>query len=104
MKTLEKAEQLNELFLTYKRLFTEKQIEYFNMYYELDYSYQEIAESFNVSRNAIFDQLKKVEDSLYEYEDKLHLVKNRKKRSELINNYLDSKNDKYLEELKRMDE
>ncbi|VEU80374.1 YlxM family DNA-binding protein [Haploplasma axanthum] len=104
MKTLEKAELLNELFLAYKELFTDKQVEYFNMYYEYDYSYQEIADQFGISRNAVYDQLKKVEDSLYLYEEKLALVSLRKKRIELINKYLETNDKEILNEIKRMDE
>ena len=62
MERIVKYQELNELFLTYKSLFTEKQTAYFNYYYELDYSYQEIADIYKVSRNAIFDALKKVEN------------------------------------------
>lgn len=104
MERLEKISMLNELFLTYQSLFTEKQIEYFNYYYELDYTYQEIADKFKVSRNAIFDSIKKVEESLIEYEKNFKLISMRKKRIELLNNYFNTKDDRYLYELKRMDE
>lgn len=104
MEKLEKLEILNELFLTYQTLFTDKQIEYFNFYYELDYSYQEIADKFKVSRNAIFDSIKKVEENLFVYEEKLKIVTNRKKRIELLNKYNETKDENYLNELKRMDE
>jgi|SRR5690625_1171947 len=104
MERLEKLNKLNELFLTYQSLFTDKQIEYFNYYYELDYTYQEIADKFNVSRNAIFDSIKKVEESLIIYEKNFELVKRRKKRLELLDKYFETKNEKYLFDLKRMDE
>lgn len=104
MKQLEKTEKLNELFIVYQSLFTDKQIEYFKMYYELDYSFQEIADIFKVSRNAIYDQLKKVEENLIIYEEKLKLVQQRKKRIELLNKYFNTKDEKYLLMLQRMDE
>lgn len=104
MERLAKTEKLNELFSVYQKLFTEKQIAYFTMYYEMDYSYQEIANHFNVSRNAIFDQLKKVEENLYQYETNLKLIENKNKRVDLIENYLKTKNIKFIEDLKRMDE
>ena len=69
MERLEKKEYLNRLFELYKRLLTEKQRETFIYYYVDDYSLQEIAEIFHVSRNAIFDQLKKVEQHLNDYEE-----------------------------------
>ncbi|MCR1808728.1 YlxM family DNA-binding protein [Haploplasma modicum] len=104
MEKLVKTELLNELFETYKDLFTEKQIEYFKYYYELDYSYQEIGEMFNVSRNAIFDSLKKVEDSLYMYEEKLKIVEKRNLRKEYLDCYLKTNDKVYLDKLKGMDE
>ena len=41
----------------------------------MDLSLSEIANNNNVSRNAVFDQIKRVEKALYEYEEKLHLKK-----------------------------
>ena len=104
MERIEKTQELNELFSADQGLFTEKQIEYFKLYYELDYSYQESADQYGVSRNAIFDMLKKVEENLYLYEEKLKMVEMRKKRIELLNNYMETKDISYLEALKRMDE
>lgn len=104
MDILEKAEKLNELFSVYKNLFTEKQKNYFEMYYELDYSLQEIADNFGISRNAIYDQLKKVEENLYDYEEKLNMIKNRNKRVELLDKYLETNDEEVLSLLKRMDE
>ena len=68
------------LFDTYKELLTEKQQEYFILYYYEDLSLKEIADFKNVSRNAVFDQIKKVINILEEYEEKLKLLK----KSELI--------------------
>ena len=45
------------LFDTYKELLTDKQQEYFILYYYEDYTLKEIAENKNISRNAVFDQL-----------------------------------------------
>ena len=59
------------LFDTYKELLTEKQKEYFILYYYEDLSLKEIADFKNVSRNAVFDQIKKVINILEEYEEKL---------------------------------
>jgi predicted DNA-binding protein YlxM (UPF0122 family) len=59
------------LFDTYKELLTEKQQEYFILYYYEDLSLKEIADFKNVSRNAVFDQIKKVIKILDEYEEKL---------------------------------
>ena len=68
-------EDLIELYDIYKELLTDKQKTYFEDYFYMDLSLSEIANNNNVSRNAVFDQIKKVEKALYEYEEKLHLKK-----------------------------
>lgn len=62
-----------ELYDIYKNLLTDKQKSYFEDYYFMDLSLSEIATNNNVSRNAVFDQIKRVEKALLEYEDKMHL-------------------------------
>ena len=61
------------LFDVYKELLTSKQQEYFILYYYEDYSLKEISEMKDVSRNAVFDQIKKVINNLEEYESKLKI-------------------------------
>lgn len=104
MEALDKKEQLNQLFDLYKTLLTEKQCLYFELYYREDYSLQEISEIYTVSRNAVFDQLKKVEDYLISYEEKLHLLALQIKRKELIDQALETKNLELLEALRKLDE
>lgn len=69
-KTLE----MNRLFDFYGPLLTPKQQKYLKMYYQLDYSLGEIAEELCVSRQAVYDNIKRSEKNLKNYEDKLHLV------------------------------
>ena len=104
MEILEKKEYLNELFTLYHELLTEKQKEYFKLYYFEDYSLQEISDECNVSRNAIFDQLKHVESNLIEYESKLWLNEARIKRLEYLDKFDKTKDNKYIEKLRKMDE
>ena len=59
------------LFETYKELLTEKQKEYFILSYFEDLTLSEIAENLSVSRNAVFDQIKKTVSILEDYESKL---------------------------------
>lgn len=73
------------LFEYYKELLTDKQIETFICYYNEDYSLAEIAEEFNISRNAVWDTLKKVVILLKYYEDKLKLYS----KDQMLRNYLD---------------
>ena len=72
--TFEKREELIRLYDTYGALLTEKQRIYFESYYFDDLSITEISSNNEVSRNAIFDQLKRVNLILMDYEEKLKLV------------------------------
>lgn len=75
MNDLEKKDYYNTLYSYYKSLLTDKQQAIFSSYYEDDYSLSEIAENLKISRNAVWDTLKKVIDKLEEYESKLNLYK-----------------------------
>ena len=85
-QNLEKKNHYNFLYSYYSSLLTQKQCEVFENYYFEDYSLSEISESLGVSRNAIWDLLKKVEHNLDEYEEKLGLYK----KNQVLNNYLDN--------------
>ena len=71
---LEKREKLIELYDLYKNLLTEKQRSYFENYYFDDLSISEIALNYNISRNGVYDQLKRVVNTLIDYEEKLKLA------------------------------
>ena len=104
MDNLEKNDQLNALFSIYKDLLTEKQQAYFESYYVNDYSFSEIATFFEVSRNAVFDQLKKASEHLLNYESKLHLLENRLKRQAYMDKYLSTNASEWLMKIKEMDD
>ncbi len=80
---LEKREKLIELYDLYNSLLTEKQKGYFENYYFDDLSISEIAMNYNISRNGVYDQLKRVEDALLDYEAKLNLANKINKISSL---------------------
>ncbi|WP_407370490.1 putative DNA-binding protein [Carnobacterium sp.] len=71
---IEKTNQMNALFDFYGSLLTDKQKSYMQLYYADDFSLGEIAEEFEVSRQAIYDNIRRTENSLIEYEKKLHLL------------------------------
>lgn len=104
MEVLEKKEKLNQLYDLYHLLLTDKQNLYFKYYYQDDYSLQEIAELLDVSRHAIFDQLKKVEQHLYTYEEKLNLLKTKLKRLTLIEKLEKDVDSQWLFDLRKLDE
>ena len=86
---IEKMVEIGLLFEQYKELLTDKQKEIVSLYYDEDYSLGEISENLNVSRQGVYDTLKRSEKILKEYEKKLHLVENLKKQECFINNVSD---------------
>jgi len=86
---LEKTNRMNYLYDFYQALLTPKQSSYMALYYLDDYSLGEIAEEYDVSRQAVYDNIKRTEAMLEEYEDKLLLFEKFLKRSELISKMKD---------------
>ena len=82
------------LFDYYQNLLTDVQRKYFEDYYINNLSLQEIADSYDVSRNAISKTLKEIKEKLDYYESNLKLLGNNKKIRELLSE----------EDLKRIEE
>lgn len=82
------------LFDYYQNLLTDVQRKYFEDYYFNNLSLQEIADSYDVSRNAISKTLKEIKEKLDYYESNLKLLSNNKKIRELLSE----------EDLKRIEE
>lgn len=70
---LEKTTRMNFLFDFYQELLTDKQRSYMELYYLDDHSLGEIAESYSISRQAVYDNIRRTEAMLEEYEEKLNL-------------------------------
>ena len=62
------------LFDFYGPLLTPKQQEIYDLYYQQDLSLGEIAQLQEVSRQAVFDLLRRTEEALNAYEEKLGLL------------------------------
>ncbi|MFN7250870.1 MAG: putative DNA-binding protein [Anaerobacillus sp.] len=77
---------MNYLYDFYQSLLTTKQRQYMQLYYLDDWSLGEIAEEFEVSRQAVYDNIKRTENMLEEYEEKLSLFSRFEERSKLIKN------------------
>jgi len=71
---LSKTNRINVLFDFYGPLLTEKQQTFLKCYYHDDYSLGEIAVDFEISRQAVYEHLKRSEQALEEYEAKLGLA------------------------------
>ncbi len=96
---MENVIYFNDLYDLYGNLLTEKQKMYFEDYYFNNLSLSEMAENYNVSRNAIFKQIHIVIDKLEEYEKKLELYKKKKSIENIILELNDEDIKKQLEEL-----
>ena len=65
-------------------MLTDKQYEIINDYYNNDLSLSEIAENNNITRQAVRDIIKKGENKLFEFEEKLGIMKKTMKQEEKI--------------------
>lgn len=72
---LEKVLEVGILLNYYKNLLSEKQKEYLIEYLEYDESLSEIAKKNNVTRQAVYDNIKRGVKQLYEYEEKIGFYK-----------------------------
>ena len=85
---LNKTLYINDLFDFYGELLPNRQKKIIVDYYEENLSLSEIAENESISRNAVYDALKKAEESLLNYESILHLYEKRKKYVETLDELL----------------
>ena len=102
MNIIEKKNKYNHLFDYYGCLLTTKQQEYFVSYYFEDLSLAEIANIYNISRNAVHDQLKKIYDLLDYYEEKLQLVSKNDEYDNILKQYENSSNDETKELINKL--
>lgn len=71
---IDKKTEINILYDFYGELLTPRQKTILEHYYLEDLSFGEIAETMEISRQAVFDAVHKAERSLHTYEEKLGLV------------------------------
>ena len=93
MKKTGKDYEIAMLLDFYGELLTEKQAKAMELYYNEDLSLAEIASIYNVSRNAVYDQLNKIYNLLNYYEEKLGLVSKQKKYEDIFNNFENDSNE-----------
>ncbi len=74
MNDIDDILELTLLFDFYSMLLTEKQRDIFDMYFNLDYSLQEIANTLDISRQTVFNTIKSCKTNLYSFEEKLGLI------------------------------
>lgn len=109
---MEKNVEISMLWEIYGKLLTNKQYEIIDNYYNDDLSLSEIAENSEITRQAVRDILKKGEKKLFEYEEKLGIMRrmlNQEKRIEkaleeltkIQNDYSDKEIATVLENVKK---
>lgn len=81
---IEKTVRMALLFDFYGQLLTERQREFFALYYDHDLSLGEIAQDYNVSRQAVYDILKRSTQTLTELEEKLELVRRHERQAQVV--------------------
>lgn len=72
---MEKNVKVSMLSQIYGKLLTEKQYNFLDDYYNNDFSLAEIAENYGITRQAVRDNIVKGENKLFEYEEKLGIMK-----------------------------
>jgi predicted DNA-binding protein YlxM (UPF0122 family) len=83
-ETLEKNNRINLLFDFYEPLLTEKQQNFTRYYFQDNYTLGEISSLFHITRQAVYEHIKRAEVMLEEYESKLHLLEKHQQREHLI--------------------
>ena len=81
---LERTTRINFLYDYYVSLLTDKQRKYLSLYYHEDYSLGEIAKQTKVSRQAVYDNIKRTENLLENYEENLKLYEKNMERKSLL--------------------
>lgn len=81
---MEKFVVITYLFDFYQDLLTDKQKNLLKEYYFEDLSLGELSEQYQISRQSIFDTIKKAEQKLLDYESKLGLFAKLKQEQEVL--------------------
>ena len=81
---MDKVVYFNNLFTIYKELLTAKEQEIFSLYYEENLSMGEIALNKSISRSAVGNTIKIVENKLEKYESILRILEKEEKLKEMI--------------------
>ncbi len=99
---MEKSVHVSMLLEIYGKLLTEKQNDIIDLYYNDNLSLSEIAEELGITRQGVHKNLVDAENKLFDYEEKLMVLKNKLERQELIDCIIcEEKNEKIIEMLKK---
>ena len=85
---MDKKVEVSILIEFYGTLLTKKQLDILDSYHNLDLSLSEIAENNGITRQAVRDIIKKGEKKLFEFEEKLQIMKKMQKQEKQISSIL----------------
>lgn len=99
MKEIEEFVKYSNLFEAYKSLFSGKQKFYLEAFLEEDNSFTEIASAMNISRQAVFDNIRKACKKLDYYEENLGIVKSNENMINMLKDLRENFSIEYLNKL-----
>lgn len=87
---MEECTEIAMLLDFYGQLLTSRQYEILDLHYNSDFSLGEIAGQLNISRQGVYDSVKKGKDTLRQFEEKLGLIKRFSKHEETLRGVLEN--------------
>lgn len=104
---IEQVIKISQLYDFYSELLSEKQKQYLNDYYFNDFSLTEISENYDISKQAVSNNIKRTITELDQYEEKLNLIKLNNERLFLLNELRKSTSDEgilsYVDQLIKLE-
>ena len=101
---IEQVIKISQLYDFYSELLSEKQKQYLNDYY---FSLTEISENYDISKQAVSNNIKRTITELEQYEEKLNLIKLNNERLFLLNELRKSTSDEgilsYVDQLIKLE-
>ena len=90
---VEKVVEVGILFDFYGKLLSSRQLGVIELFYIHDLSLAEIGEELDITRQAVYDTLKRAERKLYKYEENLNLVNDFKKNTLAVKSIIEISNE-----------
>lgn len=104
---IEQVIKISQLYDFYSELLSEKQKQYLNDYYFNDFSLTEISENYDISKQAVSNNIKRTITELEQYEEKLNLIKLNNERLFLLKELRKSTSDEgilsYVDQLIKLE-
>ena len=86
--SIEKTNEICNLIETYSSMLTARQVDVLHDYYFLDFSLSEIAENYDITRQAVKDILDRAVRQCYTFEEKLHILEKNTKLNNTLQEIL----------------